>query len=110
MGIAENPWIIDAVGNMVDKVMLAVIQICGLRDDMYNKDVTRKDGDDVIKAWGEIRRLIMKGKEDYRREEPTIPGCPIYQRRYQIKDGTDITTAKQTEDNEKRRADNEKKK
>ena len=102
-GIAENSWIIDVVGGMVDKVMLTVIQICGLKDNMYNKNVTKKDGEDIMKAWGEIRRLLMKGKEDYRREEPTIPGCSIYQRRFQMKDGTDIATAKQTKDYEKQR-------
>ena len=97
MGIKENKWIIDAICNMFDKMMLAAIQICGLKDDMYNKNVTRKDGEDIMKAWSEIRRLLMKGKADYQRVDPTIPGCSIYQRRYQINDGTDITMAKQIE-------------
>jgi hypothetical protein len=50
MGIAENSWMIDAVGHMVDKVTLAAIQICGLKDDVYNKNVTRRDGEDIMRA------------------------------------------------------------
>ena len=59
-GIVENSWIIDVVGGMVDKVMLTAIQICGLRDHMYNKNVTKQDEDNINKAWGDIRRLLMK--------------------------------------------------
>ena len=32
MGIKENDWIINTVCNMYDKMMLAAIQICGLKD------------------------------------------------------------------------------
>ena len=62
---------------------------------MYNKNITSKDEEGVNKAWGDIRRLLMKGKEDYHGEEPTRPGGSVYPRSYQIKDGTDITKARQ---------------
>ena len=53
----------------------------------------------------------MKGKEDYRREEPIRPGGSIYPRRYQMKDGTDITMTRQNEEYDKhRRMENEKQK
>ena len=111
VGIVENSWIVNAVGGMVDKVMLTAIQICGLKDHMYNKNITSKDEDDINKGWGDIRRLLMKGKEDYRGEEPTRPGGSIYSRRFQMKDGTDITMARQNEEyNKQRRMENEKQK
>ena len=106
MGITENMWIVDAVCNMFDKMMLAAIQICGLKDHKTKKNVTEQDGEDVMKIWTEARRLLMKGKEEVPRnaERMPIPGCSIYQRKYQITDETDITTATQCE----RRSESEK--
>ena len=105
MGIAENVWIVDATCNMFDKMMLAAIQICGLRDHKYKRNVTEKDGEDIMKVWSDIRKLLMKGKADPpRSDRMTIPGCSIYQRRYQIYDETDIATAIQSE----RRSEGEK--
>ena len=103
MGIAENVWIVDAVGNMFDKIMLAAIQICGLRDYKHNRNVTEKDGEDIMKAWSDIRKLLMKGKEVIPRsaERMPIPGCSIYRRRHQISDETDIKTAYQCEERSK---------
>ena len=98
MGIAENGWIVDAVCNMFDKMMLAAIQICGLKDHKTNRNVTEKDGEDIMKAWTDVRKLLLKGREDPPRlKRMTIPGCSIYQRKYQIYDKTDITTAIQCE-------------
>ena len=105
MGIAENVWIVDATCNIFHKMMFAAIQICGLRDHKYKRNVTEKDGEDIMKAWSDIRKLLMKGKEDPpRSDRMTIPGYSIYQRRYQINDETDIATAIQTE----RRSEGEK--
>ena len=99
MGIAENMWIVDAVCNMFDKMMLAAIQICGLKDHKTKKNVTEQDGEDIMKIWTEAKRLLMKGKEEAPRsaECMPIPGCSIYHRKHQITDETDITTANQCE-------------
>ena len=51
-----------------------------------------------MKAWSDIRKLLMKRKADPpRSDRMTIPGCSIYQRRYQIYDETNIATAIQSE-------------
>ena len=103
MGIKENGWIIDAVCNMFDKMMLAAIQICGLKDPETKSNVTIKDGEEIMRIWDEARRLLMKGKEviPRDRERMSIPGCSIYRRRHQLSDKTDITTAYQCEERAK---------
>ena len=97
MGIKENDWIIDTVCNMYDKMMLAAIQICGLKDPDTKTNVNTKDGEDIMKVWDEGRKLLMKGKEVIPRntERMPIPGCSIYRRKHQMTDKTDITTAYQ---------------
>ena len=106
MGIKENGWIIDAVCNMFDKMMLAAIQICGLKDPDTKTNVTTKDGEEIMRIWDEARKLLMKGKEVVFRntERMPIPGCSIYRRRHQMLDKTDIITAYQREE----RAESEK--
>ena len=100
MGIKENEWIIDAVCNMYDKMMLAAIQICGLKDPDTKTNVTTKDGEEIMRIWDEARKLLMKGKEVVPRnaERMPIPGCSIYRRRHQMLDKTDIITAYQREE------------
>ena len=101
----NGQWIVDAMCNVFDKVMLAAIQICGLKDHRTKRNVTEKDGEDIMKAWTDVRKLLIKGREDPPRiERMSIPGCSIYQRKYQIIDETDITTAIQCE----RRSESEK--
>ena len=79
MGIAENMWIIDAVCNMFDKMMLAAIQICSLKDYETKKNVTEQDGEEIMKIWDEARRLLMKGKEIIPRSAERMPiPNPIY--------------------------------
>ena len=103
MGIKENKWIIDAICNMFDKMMLAAIQIFGLKDPDTKSNVTDKDGEDIMRIWDEARRLLMKGKEVIPRntERMSIPGCSIHRRRHQISDDTDITTAYQCKERAK---------
>ena len=86
MGIAENMWIVDTICNMFDKMMLAAIQICGLKDPETKSNVTEKDGEEIMRVWDEARRLLMKGKEVIPRsaERMPIPGCSIYRRKHQI--------------------------
>ena len=100
MGIKENDWIIDTVCNMYDMVMLAVIQICGLKDPETKTNVTIKDGEDIMRIWDETRKLLMKGKEvvPRTRERMPIPGCSIYRRKHQKLDKTDLVTAYQCEE------------
>ena len=97
MGIKENDWIIDTVCNMYDKMMLAAIQICGLKDPDTKTNVNTKDGEDIMKVWDEGRKLLMKGKEVIPRntDRMPIPGCSIYRRKHQMTDKTDIITAYQ---------------
>ena len=106
MGIRENEWIIDTVCNMYDKMMLAAIQICGLKDPDTETNVTTKDGEEIMRIWDEARKLLMKGKEVVPRnaERMPIPGCSIYRRKNQMSDKTDIITAHQREE----RAESEK--
>ena len=106
MGIKENGWVIDAVCNMFDKMMLAAIQICGLKDPDTKTNVTIKDGEEIMRVWDEARKLLMKGKEVIPRktERMSIPGCSIYRRKHQMSDKTDITNASQREE----RAESEK--
>ena len=95
MGIRENDWVIDTVCNLYDKVMLAAIQICGLKDPETKTNVDVKDGEDIVKVWEEGRRLLMKGKEIRNSERIPVPGCSVYRRKHQKSDGTDLTTAYQ---------------
>ena len=82
------------------KVMLAAIQICGLKDPDTKTNVTIKDGEEIMRIWDEARKLLMKGKEVVFRntERMPIPGCSIYRRRHQMLDKTDIITAYQREE------------
>ena len=97
MGIKENDWVIDTVCNMYDKVMLAAIQICGLKDPDTKTNVDHRDGEDIMRIWDEGRKLLMKGKEVIpgNMGRMSIPGCSIYRRKHQMTDGTDLTIAHQ---------------
>ena len=97
MGIKENDWVIDTVCNMYDKVMLAAIQICGLKDPDTKTNVDHRDGEEIMKIWDDGRKLLMKGKEVIpgNMSRMSIPGCSIYRRKHQKTDGTDLTIAHQ---------------
>ena len=52
MGIKENRWVINTVGGMVDKIILTAMQVCGVKDPDYNKNIRSDDAKSVDKAWG----------------------------------------------------------